>query len=381
MIDRVFVIGAYGCGNLGDDALMLHCYRLLRNIFEHDKIIFSCKDHSYLSRFITNIHTIPRDYILNSDTKNALILYGGGTQFYSFPLSSKGSTKKVIINKIIQTIRVPYKIFPYLFNKFIQKTSINHIASLGVGIGPFVEKSIEESSTRKLFKKMEFIAVRDLASTQFCSHWGIDNVFHGTDLCFSQEVLNLTSFRKANVKNEKKIGVIIRDWPHSVDGKNCKKSIIDLVYRLRKLDFQVTHISFSPVYDKEWINSLNKMNESCLLWDPFNNDIENFLSQLNEFNCFLTTRYHGAVFGAILGKPFVCVEVEQKLKLVSDLFCMPLWKKPFNVDDGILQINQIYLNHYEMKRGLIEQVEQQKRLADSMKNAFISYLNNLLSTN
>lgn len=48
----------------------------------------------------------------------------------------------------------------------------------------------------------------------------------------------------------------------------------------------------------------------------------------------ISARYHGAIIGALLGKRVICIEVENKLNLLSQQIPgISLWKKPFGLDE------------------------------------------------
>ena len=122
-----------------------------------------------------------------------------------------------------------------------------------------------------------------------------------------------------NTKGEiRKVVVIPRDWPHTTLGDSYTDSLFQVVRELRNAGKKVEFIFFAN--DIEWTRRLKDKNERFIAWNPEKFTIFEFIKMLSDYDAFITARYHGAVFASILKKPVVCIEVEQKLRLVADLF-------------------------------------------------------------
>src|SRR5690606_3724960 len=59
-----------------------------------------------------------------------------------------------------------------------------------------------------------------------------------------------------------------------------------------------------------------------------------FLNSLNQFDAFITARYHGAILGSLLNKPTIAIEIEPKLRILTEQIPeILLWSKPFQIEN------------------------------------------------
>ena len=226
-------------------------------------------------------------------------------------------------------------------------------------------------NTKNLFLRMGFIAVRDKYSYEKCKEWGIKNIKLYSDLCF---LMNDEIKLKKTKNNIKKIGIIVRDWPHTKNGAAYYEKILPLKNNLLLKGYFVNIIIFSQYRDVYWLNKLKRQTD-VIVWDPANNTISDFIYKLNEFDLFITSRYHGAIFSALLEKPFITICVEQKLELISDIYhkCSKKWCYPFNIDECVDFVSDINKNYKTYQKEIILINTKQRKLAKEMFNEFINY--------
>jgi polysaccharide pyruvyl transferase WcaK-like protein len=252
-------------------------------------------------------------------------------------------------------------------------------AAIGIGFGPFVENSKQMRRTKELLARMDYVAVRDIDSYDLCKKWGCNNVSLCSDLCY------LPDFRKAyapdsrihNMTGEiRKIGVIPRDWPHTCEGDSYAFPLFQVVDELRSTGKEVEFISFARSSDSEWAKRLKDKDEQFKSWNPEKSTISEFMELLSGYDAFITARYHGAVFASILGKPVVCIEVEQKLRLVSDLFGngARLWTYPFSASECLRHISDLEGDYSRSVEYLARVVEEQGALAEKMVDDFRQFI-------
>jgi len=370
---EVLIRGAYGKGNLGDDMLMIASNLLIKKVFPEEKIAFLSINASYLKRLLPNSLFIPPS---SCKIKCDLLVLGGGTQFCSFPLNRKD--KKISLNRLKKRIKSPLNSYIKLFKRHILRYKVFPLkyAAVGLGLGPFVPDSEEEINTKKILKKTDFIAVRDINSLEICKKWGIKNALLRTDLCFMPEIINfiLGNLEKIS-QTQKKIGVIVRNWHHDLKGNSYVSTLREAVKELRALGFEIRYILFSEK-DKDWINILINDRESFILWEPSKIDILSFFSELNNFDAFITSRYHGAVFASILKKPVICIEIEPKLYQISKLLerGSELWYWPFYSRD-LVRLSLNLFNNYQQKiYHLNKIVNKQRSLALVMEDEFKKFI-------
>jgi len=152
---------------------------------------------------------------------------------------------------------------------------------------------------------------------------------------------------------------------------------------LRNIGYRVTFISFSKDYDQCWIDKLinNKENYAC--WDPDLMCVDDFFKLLSGYDIIITARYHGAVFASLLSRPFICIEIEQKLSLVADIYKGGgfLWRQPFNPQECVQLTKQIVENYQNCVDVINRVTKMQQEHADKMKQEFYEYLDLLAIKN
>lgn len=371
---KVILKGSYGEGNFGDDALMFACVQILKERYSCDEIAIISKNKDIINTILPDIPVI--NPLLPGFCKFELLLYGGGTQFCSFPLTTNERSRKSVLKRLCRGFASPRKLYYYVLDKILPfDDRFKKRAALSVGLGPFVSNSQDEYNAQNIFKKLHYIAVRDTASLQLCQEWGAVATLR-SDICFAD---GLWHYSMAIDKKpcEKRIAVIIRDWPHTSEGAGYIHSLVEAVQHLRSAGFIVEYISLCENADPKWMEIFNKNNEKCITWDSKNNSIDEFLELLSAYSCIITARYHGAVFGVLLGIPVICVEVEQKLELFSMLLSgyTSLWKQPFDTLELVQAIYHIDTNNEAIIRGVNEVKMQQSQLAMSMVNEFRNFVN------
>ena len=374
-VNKVVIKGGYGLGNFGDDALMVAAYEFTKRTHGAESVSFMCNDADYLSRLL-GVETATIMPAQLGHIGADFLIYGGGTQFYSFIGTS--AKRKRRIDKGLFNSLVPYLLSPKKLARKIAKkitgsqlaVSKNSTAALGIGVGPFIEDCEKEKKVRALFLKMNYVAVRDRFSYELCSKWGVENLFLRADLCYLSNLWTSALARSCDEDNSRRIsnvGVIVRDWMHTFQGGAYGKSLMQLVEELRSEGKNVQFISFSR-RDRDWTQRLIAEGEQLLAWDPQSHTIPEFLEILSGFDVYITARFHGAVFASLLNRPVICIEVEVKLRLVSDLFGhgSRLWSYPFNVEDCLKHLRNLEVDYSNAIADLKNVVHEQTKLVEIM---------------
>lgn len=379
MIDfyKIIIKGSFGEGNFGDDALMLVLSRIIGNICSEDNYAFICNaDAGYINNIIPSVAII-RKGCIESYSSN-LLLYGGGTQFFSF--NNGGKTIEDNINKILKLFNdgIIKNIALRIRKKSCGREGIKYryMASLGIGIGPFSEKK-DAIRIAKLFSLMSYVAVRDKNSYEFCQSHEISKAGLYSDLCFLPNIFDdsLRSDFTELQKVKKRIGVIVRDWSHDDKGIAYSESIKNVINTLRDFECEVTYILFAGKNDVQWLKDIVRNNETYILWDPNTDTVEGFIKKLSIFDLFITARYHGAVFGALLGKPSVCIGIEPKLIQISEIMGDGgrLWNYPFIEEECVSAVMSVIKEYKKAISAISEFVKMQGDLADDMIKSFVDF--------
>ena len=77
---KVYLRGAYGPGNLGDDVLLLCMIKILKKMFKGDEIAVSVNDTKVAKLLDNDVNWVP----INSPVFSDIAILGGGGQFFSF---------------------------------------------------------------------------------------------------------------------------------------------------------------------------------------------------------------------------------------------------------------------------------------------------------
>ena len=294
---------------------------------EEAKVAVISKRAGYMAslygRPFTLISPVESQYI-----KTKILIYGGGTQFYSFAGAS------FLIKKIAHLISNPYLLLRKVSGKKGLIVDADRTIYFGVGLGPFQSKA-KLSETLRLLAKADNIYVRDKKSLAYLDGGGLRcDVSVVPDIC----VMDRASYRattkemKGGVKEEK-VGVILRDWPYSEDAG----LILDSVLKLReKIDMPMEFVFFGR--DEKNKAHLTKLGVPFKEWDPDHpSGLDEFHAMIGEYKLIITSRYHGVVFSAINYVPTIIIGIEDKLVQAADEFSEVgcLWAKPYDLNKGV----------------------------------------------
>lgn len=371
---KVLIKGAYGHANFGDDALMC-CLEdfFIENCSNLDIAFCANNDAPYSSKLLKKSSFI--NVSKNKDVSADLLVYGGGTQFFLFNENSGGlvhylrQLKRLLAhNPAALVVKVKERI-----SGKPAKEPVKYVAAVGIGLGPFHPGNSRVAYIGSVVRGFNFLSVRDEESVKYCLDWNCEEVVLGADICFSS-YLNLTPRAvTAPVKqSRKRIGVVVRDWVHDVTGASYTTPLMDVVESYDDNSaYEFVFVVFSMIKDEKWQQLLKKQGRSFIAWNPEEQSLEDFTEVLNGFDGFITARYHGAVFAAILNKPAICVEIEPKLKILTEQIPqLLLWEKPFREEDLIQKLEVFQQQEFDCSTA----VNSLRVRSDNMFKEFKKYL-------
>lgn len=325
----VLVVGAYGVGNLGDDTLLVSVLKVIRPIVGDNQIcVMILRPSSYLGQWYPGIRFIP----LQSGHRicGKVLIYGGGTQFYSFRDSTP--TKAGRILRASRYLVHPLKLWRRLHH---YPYDFEHAVGLSIGIGPFVQGSFPQKQADKKIRSCDWISVRDTVSFQYCRNLGLDNIHQYSDLCFARPLWDEAPTRGPRTGEMNRVGVVIRDWFHTREGQSYFGKVKEAVRILRREEIEIRFVSFAPQADSHTLSDLSSSAEDILQWDPGEKTLRTFIEDLGNCDLLISARAHGVIMGAALGIPSVAIEVEPKLCLICDKLTggTRIWSPPFDPDE------------------------------------------------
>jgi polysaccharide pyruvyl transferase WcaK-like protein len=365
----IVVKGAYGEFNFGDDTMM-HVLEnfFIKNGYAQNVVFATLGDSSYCNKLLRTSKAIKLNDI--EIVGNTLTVYGGGTQFFTF------SQSQPILKRI--HFKIKNSSFSKLYNeikRLVTKKSVEkEAAAIGIGLGPFKVIDRRIRLYKKLIGAFHFVAVRDQVSYKYCKDWNVNSPLFGADICYSRYLDIEIKNQKQQTNQRKQIGVIVRDWIHENEGAKYFEPLQNTVASAAA-QYDFTYIVFSKDQDIRWMSKLSS-GANFITWNPDDDSINNFLNILDDFDGFITARYHGGVFASILNRPTICVEIEPKLKILSEqIEGFKLWSYPF--EEKSLKSLLPSLDNSQF--NCVKSVEVLKKLSDNMFFEFNEFLKKKLT--
>jgi polysaccharide pyruvyl transferase WcaK-like protein len=352
---NISIKGAYGDSNFGDDLLMIVFEDFIKANIKNISLNFIGAENNYVSKFLS-------DSSYNNNQKDDLLVYGGGTQFFSF--IEKSTLKTKLKNNISKS---PVKIFKKIFQKLGPENEAVisfEKAFLGFGLGPFNNNTQAIEFAKNQLKDSFFTGVRDQVSYDYCNEWNIKS-FLGADVVFSSG-FNKYIQNVPQTEDSNKIGIIVRDWDWKNSVADYQEQLISFVNSNPHLD--VTFIVFAKDKDPKWMKRIQDY--KSIVWHPETMEINDFIQTLNSFSTFITARYHGAIIAGLLGKKVICVEIEPKLRILTEQIpSFALWDNRFDI--GKLED----LLKSDLEDDHQKYISDLRSKADDMLNQFVKKYN------
>lgn len=352
---NISIKGAYGDSNFGDDLLMIVFEDFIKANIKNSSLNFIGAENSYVSKFLS-------DSSYNNNQKDDLLVYGGGTQFFSF--IEKSTLKTKLKNNISKS---PVKILKKVLQKLgpgNEAVTHSEKAFLGFGLGPFNNNTQAIEFAKNQLKDSFFTGVRDQVSYDYCNDWNIQS-FLGADVVFSSG-FNKYIQNVPQAEDSGKIGIIVRDWEWKNSAADYQEQLISFVNANPQLD--VTFIVFAKDKDPKWMKRIQDY--KSIVWNPETMEINDFIEILNSFSTFITARYHGAIIAGLLGKKVICVEIEPKLRILTEQIpSFALWNNDFDIP----KLNDLVQS--DLEKDHQKYISELRSKADEMLNQFVKKYN------
>ncbi len=347
---HILVLGAYGDANIGDDLLLQSVLNFIDRKYPESIVTIHSTERSYHSKLFRNVSFSSE---LGDLAAYDLFIWGGGTQFFDL----KGNRLKSFLQYIRFKLGLDRNHYSLCLKEIIRCPQKKGVI-LGLGVGPFLNKSFQEFICADIFKEMDQVYIRDVTSSELMQKWDISNYRLIPDLVFNQ--FDEKRLIKPSHRNNK-LGIIVRDWPHNENSSyinNIRKAYEDLGQ-----DFDVQYILFSKYRDSDWIQWLEDQNMNYLLWEPDIMTFEDFFTELNQFDFFISARFHGVILAALLGKPTIAINIDPKLKMIQQQLGMQEFvvSSPYHPSDFIDLSGKVINNFEKISDCILERVSTLKQ--------------------
>ena len=352
---KILLQGYIGHRNFGDDLLLklaIDNVKGIRNV-EVYCILQESLDANYLTQYypqikiITYKKAVPIFFYKKFDK---VYFIGGGVFFdYRKTIDFKSYLKKKISNYL--RFNIPRIIFGAKY------------AGIGIGIGPF-----KNSKSKKIYKNLlqnfDLLGVRDYTSFEHAKSFGVKNIHLSNDssLLLNEDLKML----KKQSKTPKRVVISPRSYKHDVSFEKHLETLIEFTNYLKGNGYEVKWCFLQPE-DENLISKLELNQIDCLVWEPTNMSLVDFISYYASASLVYTSRMHTVYIAGLLSVDTVAIRVHQKLEFASKLFNNE--PKMLNPKAGLKD----YINCFEGKTNFNKEkfekeYDRVKQLNDRMKS-------------
>ena len=365
MTFKVLILGYYGFGNAGDEAVLSGILTSLNNASVKKGInlkitVLSADLQQTRERF--KVITADRGSfkaIFHSIRKTDVFILGGGSLFQD--ITGRG-------------LSVAY----YAGLSILAKIFGKKLVFYAQGIGP-AKKGINRFLVRIAALLSDFLSVRDNGS-----------LLELKDLGVSDRLIRLTCdpafailpkkdaahpVGKSDLSAKKPvIGVMLRDWPGFEDKKVL---IADAIEDLaRRINASVVLVPMQQAYDTKLCQSVAAhIKRDCYVFEK-TIEPQEMMDLFGEFDLVIAMRLHALIFAAIAGTPMVGIGYDPKINAFLGQIGMPqaLALETLNAEDLTQQAMAQWTTRNEIKALLKSKAEQMKRQANELAEDLLELL-------
>ncbi|MEG8244085.1 polysaccharide pyruvyl transferase family protein [Pseudomonas paracarnis] len=378
-VSKVYIRGAYGPGNLGDDVLMLCVINILKKRFKESDIAVGV-DHPEIAK---NFNPRIKWLHIKEPVKADLVVLGGGGQFFSFiPPAKEVTASTGRLSKLYKSIKAQTDLKSTLLRLYVGlRGGVDRIylhrrlAAFCIGLGPFDGGGKLLTRAVSVINRCDYISVRDGTSQKHCNTFGKSDVEVYTDPSLLSEVwISNKDLEIGSLKKDKYLSFILRDWPHDANGQQFIKAMVDAADELAKRGEQVRLVSVYKERDQHLIDKYHQFEWLC--WDAAGDTPETFMAKLIvESDVIISARAHGVLLPASLGFPTIAIEIENKLKKVHEM--LPRGTKLVSTPDPeviVSTISEFRQSKVQMAEHLKREISQRSSLAQQAVDDFLKWL-------
>ncbi len=342
---KLLLIGYYGYGNIGDEALL----EAIINALKKEKIIEEFYVLSYNVEATSKEHQVKAisrgkhlDLIRAIREVDAVVVGGGS---------------------VLQDVTSSLSLFYYMTILFLAKIFKKKAFLLGNGYGP-INKRLNQFLLTRLLPYMDGVIARDRESFLSYQEFKLKHLFAGVDLVY---LLNSRKVKKQK-SSKKNVVISLRPW---YNASNTHSVMRETINYLESLGYKISLLPMkSPEDDKELEYYLSE--EINLIAHDFNV----ILKELADADFVIGMRLHALILAAKLNTPFIAISYDPKV----DSFNRQISKrKTIHTEDMTfdeLKENVDYLiNNLDKERSLLAELNlRNQKLAEKQLQTFINWL-------
>lgn len=298
--DGVFICGAYGRGNVGDEALLQIILEQMRQIDPDMPVCVLTRDPESVKQELRTdaVHTFNFWGIFRKLAKSKLYISGGGT--------------------LMQDVTSTRSILYYLLNIYLAKLRGNRVMLYGCGIGPVNQPKNRKRMSKVLDRCADVITVRDAYSLQLLQTLNITKPknYLTADpalLCSVCENTSVMSYlMSVGLQDDGQyILFALRQWNGFAEKIPAFVSAAEYAYRTYGLIPLL--FAMEPRRDASAIEAVAAKLKCPYLLDSSVKNASETVAVIRRMRVVVSMRLHGLIFAAGLGVPTVGVGYDPKV--------------------------------------------------------------------
>lgn len=327
---KLFLLGYYGYGNIGDEALLASILALLK---QGERYTFKVLSYNAQKTAQDNqVEAVSRGKNINlirHIAKSDVLIVGGGS--------------------IIQDVTSSKSLYYYLSLLFLGKLFGKRVILLGNGYGP-VNKWYNRAIASLIIKHIDCIVARDEQSYQHFIDSGAKRVYNGVDCAFSLDASTVKPLLKARPY----IAISLRPW-RKMD--RTMQVIRQLILELDQRGYDTVLIAMkSPDDDKQMSPLLDLGSHVHLVSE----DMDAVLAALRGAELVIAMRLHALILAAMVGSPIIAISYDPKIdSFIDQVFAeKPCSIATIDYQTMLNQVTQLLDNATEHRQKIAALVEK-----------------------
>ncbi len=380
-MEKVIIIGSFGCGNKGDDAILDSLNQIVKNEIS---LFPTCGKYGGLNYIVDEKRIIP----LRLNEGFSFSVLRSVIYFFIKYFILLGKSSKVIIGggSLLHDL-TPYNLPFYNLIQLVAKIRKKPVIYFGVGAGPISTEKGKKIINRCL-NSCKAVIVRDPVDYGLLKSIGIrnvvlsaDNAFVGKSEMSKEEVYKLLNMYDLSPK--KYIVVTACQWfksdnfwnRNNMDFSAEKKKLLIAIQKM--LDKSSQKVCFLPTVSSDydlgiWIKEqLN--NDKFIVIDEKHNSREMFEIISNSKYIF-GMRMHSLIFAIRAGIPFVATIYDDKVEHLIKRVGMEKYVIPFDRIDSSLFEEKIELLEHNYDLVQKQLINKKNELSKEVYNNINKYL-------
>ncbi|MGI6145591.1 MAG: polysaccharide pyruvyl transferase family protein [Peptococcia bacterium] len=350
---NILIMGYYGLGNVGDEAILAGIIASLEKNIE-DVNIYVITNSPIETKELHNVHAVPQSF-----KKGSRIFFKKQIKEKEY----KGIIKAInncdvfILGggSLLQDFKVYYlPIFLSLVK--LAQSKRKKTVIYGIGAGP-IETTLGKYLCNKVLNNTDIVTVRNSSSKKALEKCGVNNVIQTVDPAFALDLpdddLIIKVLSKQNINNTN--GIISTTLHHKLynddlyrktNGANIdiakRRKIMAEIYDhlIQNYNQDVMFIPTEKNDQKGYLEVRKIMNNKNTIVPDYSSNYKYVLSLLSVSNILIGMRLHSIILATILGVPFIALSYSSKVKSFLELI---------NLDDLYIEIEEIEKPYFKEK--------------------------------